>query len=102
VVIINNNGGGIFESLPIGKSAKKLKEYFVTPHNLDLSEIVKSFGFNYQLITSRSELRQHLKKSINLKLPSVMEIKTDAKKSLELRNKYFEEVKKKLKKEISK
>ena len=95
-IVINNNGGGIFESLPIAEKYKQFREYFVTPHNLDLEAIVKSFGINYQFIANRSKLQQHLKNSLSKNIPSLFEIQTDAAKSVELRNKYFDEVKKKL------
>jgi len=102
IIVINNNGGGIFESLPIASKVSHFKEYFVTPHNLELGEIVKSFGINYQLITNRSKLQHQLKASLSKNVPSVIEIKTDAVKSVQLRNKYFNEVNKILNKEFQK
>ena len=102
IIVINNNGGGIFESLPIAGEVKQFREYFITPHNLELDSIVKSFGINHQLITSRSQFQSHLIKSLNKNIPSVLEIQTNAVKSAELRNKYFDEVKKKLNKEFMK
>ena len=100
IIVINNNGGGIFESLPIAGKAKRFKEYFITPHNLELAAIVKSFGINHQLITNRSQLQSHLIKSLNKNSPSVLEIQTNAARSAELRNKYYNEVKNKLNEEF--
>lgn len=102
IIVINNNGGGIFESLPIAEKVKQFREYFITPHNLELAAIVKSFGINYQFIADRSKLRLHLKNSLSKIVPSVLELQTNAGKSVELRNKYFNEVKKKLNKEFMK
>lgn len=102
IIVINNNGGGIFESLPIANKVIQFREFFITPHNLEFSNIVKSFGIDYQLITNRSKLQFQLNKSLNNKLPSLLEIKTNAVKSVELRNRYFNEVNKKLNKEFSK
>lgn len=102
IIVINNNGGGIFESLPIAGKVKRFREFFITPHNIELDSIVKSFGINHQLIANRSQLQLHLIKSLNKNSPSVLEIKTNAVKSAELRNKYFNEIKKKLKKEFLK
>ena len=102
IVVINNNGGGIFESLPIAQKVNRFREFFIAPHNLELSGIVKSFGINYKLITNRSQLKSHLNKNINKNSPSVLEIQTNAVKSVELRNKYFNEVRKKINKEFLK
>jgi len=100
ILVINNNGGGIFESLPIANRVKHFDKFFITPHNLDLGEIIKSFGIDHQLITTRKELQRHLKNSLNLNIPSVLEIQTDAVQSVELRIKICSEAKKNLDKEF--
>ncbi|HSW55798.1 MAG TPA: 2-succinyl-5-enolpyruvyl-6-hydroxy-3-cyclohexene-1-carboxylic-acid synthase, partial [Ignavibacteriaceae bacterium] len=102
IIVVNNNGGGIFESLPIAGKVKRFREFFITPHNIELDSIVKSFGINHQLITNRSQLQSHLNKSLNKNSSSVLEIQTNAVQSVELRNKYFNEVKKILNKEFQK
>jgi len=102
IFVINNNGGGIFESLPISQRVHRFSKFFIAPHNLELSGIVKSFGITYKLITSRSQLKSHLLKVLNKKSPSILEIHTNAVKSVELRNKYFKEVREKIIKEFQK
>jgi 2-succinyl-5-enolpyruvyl-6-hydroxy-3-cyclohexene-1-carboxylate synthase len=94
IILINNNGGGIFEVLPISKYGKVFNEYFVAPHNLDFSPIVKTFGGNYSLIKSWGNFRTELKKALKRKEFSVLEIKTDAAASLKLRQAYWKEVNK--------
>ena len=100
IVVINNNGGGIFESLPIAEKFNRFREYFVTPHNLELSDIIKSFGISYHLISNKSELKRQLINRSIKKFASVLEIQTNAKKSEKLRKKYFSEVQKKINKEF--
>src|SRR5205823_8462346 len=36
VLCVNNDGGGIFQFLPIARSADRFEELFATPHGLDL------------------------------------------------------------------
>lgn len=100
IIVINNNGGGIFESLPIANNDSKFNKYFVTPHNLDLREIVNSLSIDYRLITNLKKLNSSINNGLTKNYPVVLEIKTDAKKSLELRQKYFNEVKRKLDREF--
>ncbi|HEY6436627.1 MAG TPA: thiamine pyrophosphate-dependent enzyme, partial [Ignavibacteriaceae bacterium] len=64
VIVINNNGGGIFETLPIAQKVNRFGEFFIASHNLDLSGIVKSFGIKHQLVNSRSQLNSYLLKSL--------------------------------------
>lgn len=102
IIVINNDGGGIFASLPIANKVKGFKEYFLTPHNMDLKEITNSFGIDYQLITNPKKFNKALSEMTIKNLPLVLEIKTDAQKAVIQREKYFSEVKKKLNKEFSK
>lgn len=94
IVLINNNGGGIFEVLPVAKLGKVFKEYFTAPHNLNFSPLVKAFDGNYTLINSWNNFRTEFKKALKSKNFSVLEIKTDARASLKLRQNYWNEVKK--------
>lgn len=91
VILINNNGGRIFEMLPISKLSSNVKDYFVTPHNLDFKKITTVFDGQHYQIKSWTDFKSKLLKSTN-KYFSVLEIKTDPIKSLSLRKKYFEKV----------
>ena len=70
-----------------------LTEYFLTPHNLNLKDIITSFGVEYKLVKSWKDLKNSLVDSVKKNFLNVLEIKTDAEKSLQLRNKYLKEVK---------
>jgi len=94
VILINNNGGRIFGTLPISRKKKLLSRYFVTPHNLELDEIIKSFGVDYFRVNDKYKFVHTLKNCIKQNSTSVIEIKTNADASVKLRNNYFNEVKK--------
>ncbi len=92
VILINNNGGGIFESLPISRFGKTYIENFVTPLNIDFSKFVKAYGGEYFLIKNFSEFKKKLLLSINNKKLTVLEIKTDSKKSKLIREKIWKSI----------
>ena len=96
IILINNNGGGIFEVLPVSKFGKVFKEYFIAPHDLDFSPFVKAFDGNYSLVKSWENFRSEFGKALKKKNFSVLEIKTDAQASLKLRQTYWNEVNKSL------
>ena len=100
ILVINNNGGGIFHSLPIAQKVKLFDEYFVTPHNLEISALVESFEIDYNLIKNKSSLGILINKAMSKHSTSVLEIRTDAFRSAELRNKYFNQVRMKLNREF--
>lgn len=55
MVVIDNNGGGIFSTLP-QRGVAGFEEIFGTPHNLDLQKVAQGFGIETSLVTQRSEL----------------------------------------------
>ncbi len=96
IVLINNNGGGIFEILPISNYGKVFNDYFIAPHHLDFSHFVKAYGGNYSKIHSWPDFRNSLKKAFTKNNFSVLEIKTDAVESTKLRRKFWNSVSEKL------
>ena len=96
IILINNNGGGIFEVLPISEYKEVFKEFFIAPHNLDFSHFVKAYNGNYILIKNWTHLNEAFKSALQEKSFSVLEIKTNACESLTLRKKYWKEVEKQL------
>jgi 2-succinyl-5-enolpyruvyl-6-hydroxy-3-cyclohexene-1-carboxylate synthase len=90
VILINNNGGGIFESLPISKYRKFFDDFFITPHNLNLGKITKSFGGNYFRINSSRELKRRL--SLKQAGFTLLEIKTNSFESKQIRDEYWKNV----------
>lgn len=86
IILINNNGGGIFEMLPIAKFNPPFEEFFATPQNIDFAQLCATYNVQHQLINSWEELQNQLKQ-----LPKtgirVLEIKTNRKKDVMWRKK---------------
>ncbi len=87
VILINNNGGGIFEVLPISDYGKVFKDYFIAQHNLNFKPLVEAYNGKYYLINSWNEFKNRIHKSIQEKNFTVLEIKTNAQKSLHAKKK---------------
>ena len=52
IVLLNNNGGGIFHRLPISQYDPAFTDYFVTPHGLDFSHAAKLYGLDHVVINA--------------------------------------------------
>ena len=91
VILINNEGGGIFNHLPISQFEPPFEEFFATPQNVDFKPLVESAGCTYQKLSSISELANHLNP-----LPQtgirVIEIESDRKKDSEFRRELFNSI----------
>jgi 2-succinyl-5-enolpyruvyl-6-hydroxy-3-cyclohexene-1-carboxylate synthase len=52
IVLINNNGGGIFESLPIAQFDPPFEDFFATPQSIDFARLCTTYDVAYELIQS--------------------------------------------------
>ncbi|MEB3829872.1 2-succinyl-5-enolpyruvyl-6-hydroxy-3-cyclohexene-1-carboxylic-acid synthase [Phormidium sp. CCY1219] len=60
LVLINNNGGGIFEMLPISQFEPPFEEFFATPQHINFAELCLTYGVEHQLISSWENLEEAL------------------------------------------
>ena len=60
IVLINNNGGGIFEMLPIAKFEPPFEEFFATPQDINFAQMCATYNLEHELITSWEQLKQLL------------------------------------------
>jgi 2-succinyl-5-enolpyruvyl-6-hydroxy-3-cyclohexene-1-carboxylate synthase len=64
IVVVNNDGGGIFSFLPIAGSTPHFEQLFATPHGLELSHAAKLFGASHHAPQSAAELRTALRDAL--------------------------------------
>lgn len=81
IVLINNNGGGIFESLPISRFGKTFVENFITPLNLNFAKFVQAYGGYFVRAKNLKSFKTELNKAVSSKKLAVIEIKSNSKKS---------------------
>ena len=53
--VIDNNGGGIFNTLP-QSGVEGFEKIFATPHNLDLERVIQGFGGSVTKVKNRTDL----------------------------------------------
>ncbi|WPJ96070.1 2-succinyl-5-enolpyruvyl-6-hydroxy-3-cyclohexene-1-carboxylic-acid synthase [Coraliomargarita algicola] len=56
VILINNNGGGIFEHLPVAELDPPFETYFSTPQNVDIAKVCAAHGVPHQAISDWAQL----------------------------------------------
>ncbi|MRG85209.1 2-succinyl-5-enolpyruvyl-6-hydroxy-3-cyclohexene-1-carboxylic-acid synthase [Salinibacillus xinjiangensis] len=77
VVLINNNGGGIFSFLPQAKEPKHFEVLFGTPLDLEFSKVVDMYGGHHVQVESRQHLRQKLEHAYEQGGIHVLEVQTN-------------------------
>lgn len=88
VVLINNNGGGIFENLPIAQYESGFEEFFATPQAVDWKSLAQAYSIEYlqanELDWLTGAVRILPEKGIRL-----IELPTDRRRDTEFRKKLF-------------
>ena len=64
IFVIDNNGGGIFSTLPQAGS-NGFEQVFGTPHNLDLVKVISGFGVSVDRVSDLTGLELILRKPVN-------------------------------------
>ena len=79
IIVINNDGGGIFERLPISKFEPPFTDLFTAPHGLTFEHAAKLYGIDYTRV-ERLDLKSALENSLASDKSTIIEIPSDAKK----------------------
>jgi 2-succinyl-5-enolpyruvyl-6-hydroxy-3-cyclohexene-1-carboxylate synthase len=92
IVLINNDGGGIFHRLPIAQFDPPFSELFLTPHGLQFEPVVRMFGAHYQKAATRDSFRQRFQEALQAEQSWVIEVPTDSVQHEEMRRKIIKQV----------
>ncbi len=91
IVLINNNGSGIFEHLPISKFDPPFERFFATPQNIDFEKLAALYGLDYRRPATWPDFTQAL-----LPLPTrgvrLIEVRTDRKRDAAFRSQLFHQI----------
>ena len=77
IVILNNDGGGIFSFLPIARHGAAFERYFGTPHGLEFSSAAALYGIPYVCPGSAEEARTRVAESLRHRERLIVEMRTN-------------------------
>ena len=83
VVVLNNDGGGIFSYLPIREYEDVFESYFATPHGFSFEHAAAQFGVSYSSPATLTDLRSTLDAVLEGNEAALIEVKTDRTDNLE-------------------
>ncbi|QIM63813.1 2-succinyl-5-enolpyruvyl-6-hydroxy-3-cyclohexene-1-carboxylic-acid synthase [Pasteurellaceae bacterium Orientalotternb1] len=88
--IINNNGGAIFDMLPVDKQAKD--KFYRLSHNLEFSQVTTMFGLEYIRPYTWADLNTKLKQAYVRKGVTLVEIKVNDQEGSNLYKSLLEQI----------
>lgn len=85
LVVINNDGGGIFSFLPaLTAQADVFERCFGTPHGFRFEHACRMFGLDYHRPASRAQTQEALRRSFAAGRPALVEVITGRERNLAL------------------
>jgi 2-succinyl-5-enolpyruvyl-6-hydroxy-3-cyclohexene-1-carboxylate synthase len=84
-VLLNNDGGGIFQRLPVSKHDPEFTEYFATPHGLAFAPVAELYGLSHVVADSRAVFRAAVAASFEAQKrgeSTLIEVRSDARADL--------------------
>ena len=101
IIIINNNGGRIFEYLPISNYRNVFNKFFLTPTNLDFKKVADTFSIDHIFCDNPDQLNKNLVLINKLKSSVILELKVNPFYTKSLKNKFRERISKLISNKLS-
>jgi 2-succinyl-5-enolpyruvyl-6-hydroxy-3-cyclohexene-1-carboxylate synthase len=81
IVVINNDGGRIFEQLPIKQHSRAIEQLFVAPHGLHFDQLAAMYSIDYTRAETGSHFVEAIKTATKSKRSSIIEAVVDSETS---------------------
>ena len=94
IIVINNQGGGIFKIIPGPSKTPYLNDFFETSHNLNIEKISSGFGINYKKVDNIKDAESAIESLIASNRTEILEFFTGNVNNEEILFEYFDNIKK--------
>jgi 2-succinyl-5-enolpyruvyl-6-hydroxy-3-cyclohexene-1-carboxylate synthase len=64
IVLVNNDGGGIFDFLPVAREGEDFERHIATPHGLDFAQAAALYRARHVLVADVAALRAELERAL--------------------------------------
>ncbi len=81
IVLLNNDGGGIFHFLPVEREGADFEQHVATPHGLDFAHAAALYGLAHERVETPEAFRAALDGAA---ATTIIEVRTDRAENVEL------------------
>ena len=92
LVLLNNDGGGIFHFLPVATQRDAFEEHVATPHGLEFYRAAELYGCGYERPQDLAGLREAVDRSLGSAGTTIIEVRTDREQNRALHRRVAEAV----------
>ena len=84
IIVLNNDGGGIFSFLPQAEEVPEFEPLFGTPHGLAFAPVAALFGLQHDCVDAVAPFREAVAASLAQPGVQIIEVKTDRRENAAL------------------
>ncbi|HET6449562.1 MAG TPA: thiamine pyrophosphate-dependent enzyme, partial [Conexibacter sp.] len=92
IVVLNNDGGGIFHFLPVAREGEDFEQHVATPHGLDFAQAAALFGARHTFVADPAALRHELARALGSGALTIIEARTDRTANVALHRRVWDAV----------
>ena len=92
VVVLNNDGGGIFSFLPVSRHEAFFEPFFGTPQGVEFGSAAKMFGLHYERPETADGFLAAYRGALSEGGPTLIEVRTDRDRNVAVHRELLDEV----------
>lgn len=92
IVLLNNDGGGIFHFLPVAGERDAFEEHVATPHGVDFAHAAALAGFEHERPAGMAAFHEAIGRAIERPGRRIVELRTDRDANVEVHRRVWESV----------
>ena len=92
IVVLNNDGGGIFNFLAVSREGADFERHIATPHGLDFSHAAALYGCGHRRVEDPRQLRPAVESAIAGGKTTLIEVRTHRENNVALHRRVWERV----------
>jgi 2-succinyl-5-enolpyruvyl-6-hydroxy-3-cyclohexene-1-carboxylate synthase len=92
IVLVDNDGGGIFNFLPVAGSGAAFEPHVATPHGLDFAHAAALYGLGWERAQDVDAFRAALGRALAADRSTIVCVRTDRAENVELHRRVWESV----------
>jgi 2-succinyl-5-enolpyruvyl-6-hydroxy-3-cyclohexene-1-carboxylate synthase len=92
IVLVDNDGGGIFHFLPVAGEGEDFERHVATPHGLDFAKAAALYGARHVHVADVGALRAELARALGAEGVTIVEVRTERAANVALHRRVSEAV----------
>jgi 2-succinyl-5-enolpyruvyl-6-hydroxy-3-cyclohexene-1-carboxylate synthase len=92
IVVLDNDGGGIFHFLPVSREGEDFERHVATPHGLDFAHAAELYSCGYEHAADPEGFRAALDRALAAERTTIVSVRTDREENVALHRAVWEAV----------